>query len=53
MPQVNQGQAAAYSALLEIPDADAGTSRLLAVWEQNPNELSHVFGLDWCLNATV
>lgn len=38
---------AAYSALQVLPGS--GTSQLLAIWEQNPNQLSHVFDLDWCL----
>ena len=51
---VNPGAAAAYSSLLELKSRSMGGSggpaprRLLAVWEQNPGMLAHVFGTSWC-----
>eukprot|EP00756_Hemistasia_phaeocysticola_P058606 Hpha_TRINITY_DN35252_c0_g1::TRINITY_DN35252_c0_g1_i1::g.145188::m.145188/K01186/NEU1; sialidase-1 len=40
---VNKGQAAQYSSLVDL-----GGGKLLAVWEQLPTQLSHVFDTEWC-----
>ena len=46
----NPGQVAAYSSLLALPPVAGGSGkgRLLAVWEQHPNQLVHIYDTDWC-----
>ncbi len=41
--QVNPGTPAAYSVMAPAP----GDS-VVVLWEQRPNQVSHVFTLDWC-----
>ena len=44
---VNPGAVAAYSSLLEV-QREGDAFKLLAVWEQKPTQLAHVFDADWC-----
>lgn len=45
---VNPGKVAAYSALAFV-EVTKQSAKLLAVWEQRPNMLSHTFDMDWCI----
>lgn len=44
---INPGAGAQYSALVPLAAAGGGT-KLLAIWEDHPNQRVGVFGTEWC-----
>lgn len=46
--EINTGNAAGYSAMVQVENTTSGNPDLLVVWEDRPTMLSYRLSIDWC-----